>query len=72
MPVVLCAASWSAWLDPDSAPEALKGLLVPAPDGTLAVRVVGDHVNDPRHDDPSCLEGRSEDGPFRRDGGPPR
>ena len=29
MPVVLAAASWPAWLDPDSEPEALKALLVP-------------------------------------------
>ncbi len=72
MPVVLAAASWPAWLDPDSDPEALQALLVPAPDGTLEARVVGGHVNDPRHDDPRCLEGQPEDAPFRLDGGASR
>lgn len=72
MPVLLAAASWRVWLDPGSEPEALKALLVPAPDGTLESRVVGSHVNDPRHDDPACLEGASGDTAFRLDGGTSR
>jgi putative SOS response-associated peptidase YedK len=72
MPVLLDAASWRTWLDPDPEPEALKALLVPAPDGTLEVRVVGGHVNDPRHDDPTCLGGASGDATFRLDGGSSR
>ena len=68
MPVVLPAAHWPAWLDPGSEPEGLKAFLVSAPDGTLETRVVGSRVNDPRHDDPACLAGRSDDGVFRLDG----
>jgi putative SOS response-associated peptidase YedK len=72
MPVVLAATSWRAWLDPGSEPEALQALLVPAPDGTLEARVVGTRVNDPRHDDPSCLESAPGEAVFRLDGGPSR
>ncbi|MBK7947654.1 MAG: SOS response-associated peptidase [Deltaproteobacteria bacterium] len=56
MPVVLARAAWATWLDGASDPAALKGLLVPAPAGILAARPVSRHVNDPRHDDPACLE----------------
>lgn len=56
MPVVLARDAWATWLDAASDPVALKALLVPAPVGTLAARPVSRHVNDPRHDDPACLE----------------
>jgi len=72
MPVILAAGSWSAWLAPESEADALKSLLLPAPDGTLEARSVSSHVNDPRHDDPACLEGSLEGGGFRLDGGSAR
>ncbi|MFO0687561.1 MAG: SOS response-associated peptidase [Myxococcota bacterium] len=56
MPVVLPGESWPIWLGARSEPAALKALLAPAPVGTLAARPVSRHVNDPRHDDPACLE----------------
>lgn len=56
MPVVLARDSWSTWLGGTSDPAELKALLVPAPVGTLVARPVSRHVNDPRHDDPACLE----------------
>jgi putative SOS response-associated peptidase YedK len=72
MPVILPPGSWSAWLDPTSERDALQALLLPAPDGTLETRVVSSHVNDPRHDDPGCLEALVSNGDFRLDGGSAR
>lgn len=72
MPVVLSPACWPAWLDPGAEPEVLQALLVPAPDGTLAARPVGSRVNDPRHDDPACLEAGPDEELFRLDGAPSR
>lgn len=56
MPVILPRSAWAGWLDPASDPDALAGLLRPSPAGTLEAREVSAWVNDPRHDDPSCLE----------------
>ncbi len=62
MPVVL-DPGWAAWaralkvLGPDETPAALESLLVPRPgDHELVSYSVGPYVNDPRHDDPGCLE----------------
>jgi len=68
MPVVLSPDCWAAWLDPGSEPGILQGLLGPAPDGTLEARRVGTRVNDPRHDDPACLEASPDEDLFRLDG----
>ena len=72
MPVLLPPASWPVWLDPASPPEALTGLLAPAPAGTLVARPVSSHVNDPRHDDPDCLGEAPADLLFCLDGGSAR
>jgi len=56
MPVVLAPAAWRTWLDAGTALGTAKALLVPAPAGTLALRPVSSRVNDPRRDDPGCLE----------------
>ena len=72
MPVVLSKAARAVWLDPESGPEDLKRLLVPAPEGTLLARVVSRRVNEPRHDDPDCLAPEPDEratGDFRLDGG---
>jgi putative SOS response-associated peptidase YedK len=56
MPLVLEPAAWDRWLDPaltDAA--ALAPLLEPRSPALVAV-AVSQHVNDPRHDDPACLE----------------
>ncbi|HIF93235.1 MAG: SOS response-associated peptidase [Myxococcales bacterium] len=55
MPVILVAENFGAWLGQGSDPEALKALMQPAPSGTLEKKAVGRTVNNPRHDDPSCL-----------------
>jgi putative SOS response-associated peptidase YedK len=56
MPVVLLQASFGAWLDPASDPDALKALVQPAAEGTLCARAVSRVVNDARHDVPACLD----------------
>jgi putative SOS response-associated peptidase YedK len=53
MPVVLEKPAWDAWLDPGV--DDVSAMLSPhAPD--LAVYPVSPYVNDPRHDDPRCVE----------------
>ncbi len=54
MPAILEETDWDAWLDPTCTPPS------PAPcrDDLLEAYPVGFHVNDPRHDDPRCLEPR--------------
>ncbi len=59
MPVVLEREAWDRWLDPElTDPDSLAPLLEPpslaAP--ALIAYSVSSHVNDPRHDDPACLE----------------
>jgi len=58
MPVVLGAEDEARWLDPDGAEDELLSLLAPAPAGLLAVREVGDSVNDVRDDGPHLIERR--------------
>ena len=63
MPLVLERDEWDRWLDATvTNVESLAGLLSPhAP--ALVAFPVGAYVNDPRHDDPRCLE--YEDPPQR-------
>jgi putative SOS response-associated peptidase YedK len=56
MPVILRPESFAAWLDPESSASRLRPLLVPVPEGSLETRAVGRAVNDPRRDEPACLE----------------
>ena len=56
MPAILDAAGVNAWLDPATAPEALQGLLAPAPEDALQRHPVGRAVGNPRHDSPELLE----------------
>ena len=56
MPVILGRTTWTDWLDPGSDIAAIKALVVPAPEGTLAVRPVSSHVNNSRNEDSRCLE----------------
>jgi putative SOS response-associated peptidase YedK len=60
MPVVLAPEAEGLWLAPNAEEEELLGLLVPAPDDLLAVREVGDYVNDVREDGAHLLEARPE------------
>lgn len=57
MPVILDPDAVARWLAPDAAdPVALRSLLRPCPDAWLSSVPVSRRVNDPRHDDPACLE----------------
>lgn len=56
MPVVLTPQQGSAWLDPESAPRELRGLLRPAPEALLLFHPVTPRVNRPEFDEPGCVE----------------
>jgi putative SOS response-associated peptidase YedK len=57
MPVLLDPDDFGAWLDPNVTDLAeLLPLLVPPPVDRLESFAVGLHVNDPRHDDPACID----------------
>jgi putative SOS response-associated peptidase YedK len=60
MPVVLAPDRETDWLDPELDPDELHALLVPAPEDLLALREVGDDVNDVRKDGPRLIEPRPE------------
>ena len=53
MPLVLTPDHWDAWLT--AAPDAARGLIGPAPEGTLRFRPVDKRVNNVRNDDPDLI-----------------
>lgn len=55
MPVLLPPSAWDRWLDPASDADELRELLVPAPDGLLALRPVSTEVNDVRNAGPQLI-----------------
>jgi putative SOS response-associated peptidase YedK len=62
MPLVLEEADWNGWLDASRSDlDAVAPLLSPRSAALVSYRVDG-YVNDPRHDDPKCLE-PAADGP---------
>jgi len=61
MPVVLVPGAEEPWLAPDAEPGDLAQLLLPAPEGMLVAREVGDFVNDVREDGPHLIEPRREE-----------
>lgn len=56
MPVILDRADYEIWLSPDSKPDDLQALLKPCPSEWLVSSPVSRHVNNPRNDDPGCIE----------------
>jgi len=56
MPVVLDTQGRDAWLDPESPPALLEGLLEPVEDLALAAYPVSRSVNRPANDGPELLE----------------
>jgi len=59
MPVILPRLAFASWLAPgERNPGLLKALLRPFPGDEMIARAVGNRVNHPRNDDPSCLEAR--------------
>jgi putative SOS response-associated peptidase YedK len=57
MPVLLERRDFSLWLDPEvNDTDRLQSLLVPCAPDRLEAIVVSSHVNDPRNEDPGCIE----------------
>ncbi len=56
MPVILDPADYGAWLDPATEPGVLGALLRPYPPQGMCAHPVSTRVNNPRNDDPACLE----------------
>jgi putative SOS response-associated peptidase YedK len=57
MPLILDPDAYAAWLDPDlSDPDALRLRIGSKRSDALCFHPVGLRVNDPRNDDPRCLE----------------
>jgi putative SOS response-associated peptidase YedK len=56
MPVILPPRARDIWLDPESDPPALQGLLRPFPGSSLRAHPVSTLVNSPRNDVPECIE----------------
>ena len=57
MPVILKPEDYARWLDPkEQRSEALMRLLAPLPDDWLSAHPVGKLVNNPRNEDPRCIE----------------
>jgi putative SOS response-associated peptidase YedK len=56
MPLILAPGDYERWLDPGAGVPALQSLLRPYPADAMTARPVGRWVNDPKHDDPRCVE----------------
>jgi putative SOS response-associated peptidase YedK len=57
MPVLIEPRDHDTWLDPDiDDPERLLALLEPHPGKHLLLTPVSPYVNNPRNDDPRCIE----------------
>ena len=55
MPVILAPQDYAAWLDPENQnTQALKQLLLPAPEDWLSAWPVSRALNNPQHDAPDC------------------
>jgi len=62
MPVVLAPEHYDRWLDPSNQdPLALAPLLAPHPTPAMEATAVSTHVNNPRNDDPRCIQPHLED-----------
>jgi putative SOS response-associated peptidase YedK len=56
MPVILDPCSEGQWLDPRTSPDALHSLLVPYSAEWMETRPISLRVNNPKNDDPICIE----------------
>jgi putative SOS response-associated peptidase YedK len=54
MPVILAPENYARWLDPAAGDP--RSLLEPCPAGWLESFPVNPRVNDPKHDDPECIQ----------------
>jgi putative SOS response-associated peptidase YedK len=55
MPVILPERAWDTWLDPETSPETLQGLLVPVPDDIVVVYPVSPLVNSADNEGPELV-----------------
>ena len=61
MPVILPAAAYQNWLDPDLENlERATSLLIPYPSAEMAAHVVSKFVNAPQNDSPACIKATNE------------
>ena len=57
MPVILPASSFALWLDPEvSDPAGVQPLLIPYQADEMVAHAVGRQVNNPRNEDPGCIQ----------------
>jgi putative SOS response-associated peptidase YedK len=56
MPVILDAESENEWLDPLSAPDSLRALLMPFPADQMQAFAVSYYVSNTRNQGPQCIE----------------
>lgn len=64
MPVILEPGAYELWLDPGvREPEKLRQVLGPYPASKMVAYPVSRRVNDPKQDDPRCLEGLPQQSP---------
>jgi putative SOS response-associated peptidase YedK len=57
MPVILKPEHYEKWLNPKNENgEELAGMLQPFPDGEMTTHPVGTLVNNPKVDDPRCID----------------
>ena len=64
MPAWLPREALADWLDPRAPPARWRASLQTALPDDFVARRVSAHVNDPRHDDPRCLEAEAQRGLF--------
>ena len=60
MPVILSPEAYERWLNPQTSPDELQQLLRPYAGDDLQLVAVNPWVNDAKHDDPRCAEGRRQ------------
>jgi putative SOS response-associated peptidase YedK len=57
MPVIVDPADYAVWLDPEvTDPHVVEHILRPFPADRMEAYPVSPAVNNPKHDDPSCIE----------------
>lgn len=56
MPVILRQEHYRTWLDPATPRNVLQSLLGPCPEGELEAYPVSPMVNNPKNDDPHCVD----------------
>lgn len=56
MPVILDATARDRWLDPQTRPAELTGMLEPFPAEAMTATRLSRRVNSPANDDPACIE----------------